>query len=740
MRRDLPESGVIMSEINEIDENKENNDNKENKEKRINSHKNRTINNESYKLMRSRLRGHTSVYLKFPIYYSILFIPFVVYTWLKDRQMCIVTSGIFVLYVLITLTLYFVDKKRYIKELVEFAADYSQIQRKLIKGIELPYGLIDTDGKMLWYNNALEKMCGSVEMKSIESVFPEIKMEIIDFSTEGERPSTYLTYDSKFYRVDFVKISLEEEFLNQNGMKEVHEELPEELPEGYDSGKYLIAVYFIDETEINRLTKENVDQKMVAGLIYLDNYDDALESVEDVRRALLIGLIDRKINKYFAAYNAVVRKLEKDKYFIAIKQKYVAALQSNKFSILDEVKGVNIGNEMAVTISIGLGVNGEEYTQNCEYSRIAIDLALGRGGDQAVVKDGEKIYFYGGKSKQVEKNTRVKARVKAHALRELLETKEKVIIMGHKIGDIDSLGSAIGILRAAKTLNKQAYIVINEITSSIRPMLDLLNQDEEYENVFINSEEARSVVDAGTAIVVVDVSRPGYVECPEILPKSKAVVVLDHHRRSSDIIENASLSYIEPYASSASEMVAEILQYFYDGIKIRVIEAEAMYAGIMIDTNNFSKNTGVRTFEAAAFLRKCGVDVTRIRQIFRDSMEDYKAKAKAISSAEVFDEKYAIAVCPSEGLDSPTVVGAQAANELLNIRGIKASFVLTEHNSKIYISARSTGDLSVQLIMEKLGGGGHLDTAGAQLENVSVSEAKEIVKKTVVTMVKEKEV
>ena len=739
--------GYCMSDMNEMEENTEKNTDINNKKAKS---------NESYKLMRSRLRGHASIYQKFPIYYSILFIPLVVYTWLKDKQMCIVTSSIFVLYVFITVTLYFVDKKRYIKELVEFATDYTQIQRRLIKGIELPYGLIDTDGKMLWYNNALENMCGNVEMKSIESVFHEIKMDIIDFNSENERPSTYLTYDSKFYRVDFVKIPLEEEFVSQNGKKHNtpasdeadSREVPQKEQKKKEkqqadiagTGRYLIAMYFFDETEINRLTKENADQKMVAGLIYLDNYDDALESVEDVRRSLLIGLIDRKINKYFATYNAVVRKLEKDKYFIAIKQKYVSALQSNKFSILDEVRGVNIGNEMAVTISIGLGVNGDEYTQNCEYSRIAIDLALGRGGDQAVVKDGEKIYFYGGKSKQVEKNTRVKARVKAHALRELLETKEKVIIMGHKIGDIDSLGSAIGILRAVKTLNKQAYIVINEITSSIRPMLDLLNQDEEYENVFINSEEARAIVDINTAIVVVDVSRPSYVECPEILLKSKAVVVLDHHRRSSDIIENASLSYIEPYASSASEMVAEILQYFYDGIKIRVIEAEAMYAGIMIDTNNFSKNTGVRTFEAAAFLRKCGVDVARIRQIFRDSMEDYKAKAKAISSAEVFDEKYAIAVCPSEGLDSPTVVGAQVANELLNIRGIKASFVLTEHNSRIYISARSTGDLSVQLIMEKLGGGGHLDTAGAQLENVSINEAKEIVKKTVIMMVREKDV
>ena len=312
--------------------------------------------------------------------------------------------------------------------------------------------------------------------------------------------------------------------------------------------------------------------------------------------------------------------------------------------------------------------------------------------------------------------------------------------MGHKIGDIDSLGSAVGIFRAAQTINKKAYIVINEITSSIRPMLEILTNESEYEDVFINSEDAIDIVDSNTAIVVVDVSRPSYVECPDILSKVKDVVILDHHRRSSEVIENASLSYIEPYASSASEMVAEILQYFYDGIKIMPYEAEAMYAGIMIDTNTFTKNTGVRTFEAAAFLRKCGVDVTHVKQLFRDSMDDYKAKAKTISSAEAFGDKFAISVCPSEGLDSPTVVGAQAANELLNISGIKASFVLTEHNGKIYVSARSMGDISVQLVMEQLGGGGHLDTAGAQLENVSLSEAKELIKGTVLKMLEEKEI
>lgn len=688
-------------------------------------------------IIKLKIQGKSSLYFHMPIYLCLILFGMAAWVFTNDMLLGGVIACILTVYLLITFLVYRYSKYRYLQELVEFATDYTQVQKRLIKDLELPYGLLDKSGRILWTNKSLAEIIPDTGFKSIFSVFESISENLLDFSDKSDEKSTNIHYNNSYYRAEISKIPIDENFKADQSI------LNEEASEDYDNSdeEYLIAIYLFDETEMRRLSKENVEQKMVAGLIYLDNYEDALESVEDVRRSLLIALIDRKINKYFTAYNGVIKKLEKDKYFLIIKQKYVSVLQSNKFSILDEVKGVNIGNEMDVTISIGLGVNGEEYTQNCEYSRIAIDLALGRGGDQAVVKDGEKIYFYGGKSKQVEKNTRVKARVKAHALRELLETKDKVIIMGHKIGDIDSFGSAIGIYRASKTINKKVHIVINEITTSIRPMMEKFIESDEYEeDIFIKSEQAMELVDANTVVVVVDVNRPSYVECPEILEKSKAIVVLDHHRQSSEVIENASLSYIEPYASSASEMVAEILQYFYDGIKIRSIEADAMYAGIMVDTNNFAKKTGVRTFEAAAFLRKCGADVTRVRKLFRDSIEDYRAKAETIQKAEIFNDVYAIAICPSEGIDSPTVVGAQASDELLNIRGIKASFVLTEHNNKVYVSARSIGELNVQLIMERLGGGGHLDTAGTQLENVSLSEAKKLIRETIDEMDTEGEI
>jgi c-di-AMP phosphodiesterase-like protein len=388
---------------------------------------------------------------------------------------------------------------------------------------------------------------------------------------------------------------------------------------------------------------------------------------------------------------------------------------------------------MAVTLSIGFGVNGSTYSQNYTYARTAIDLALGRGGDQAVVKDNDKISYYGGKTKQVEKSTRVKARVKAHALRELMESNDKVIVMGHKIGDVDSFGASIGIYRAAKTLNKKAYIVINEITTSVRPMLECFVNNQDYdEDMFVTSNEAMEIADNNTVVTIVDVNKPSYTECEELLKRGRAIVVLDHHRQGIESIENAVLSYVETYASSSCEMVAEILQYFDDAIKIKGVEADCLYAGIMIDTNNFMSKTGVRTFEAAAFLRRCGADVSRVRKMFRDDMVTYKARAEAVRNAEVYRE-FAISVCPGSGLESPTVVGAQASNELLNIIGVKASIVLTEYNGKIYVSARSIDEINVQLIMEKLGGGGHLNIAGAQLE-CNLGEAKSIIKETLDSM------
>lgn len=672
-----------------------------------------------------KVKGQLGIYMQWPLILSALLIIANLLIGAVDTVAGLVMCGFTVIYLLIALWLYFYKRRRMMAGLVEFSADYAWIQKQLLTEMNVPYAVADESGRILWMNQEFHELTGAEKnsRKSLTSVFPEVTKE--NFPQQDEGTSVHVSLGERNYRIDLKQVLVEE-----NSSREAEETLGAE-----NCQQKLYAVYLFDETEILKYKQEITNQKMVAGLIYLDNYEEALESVEEVRRSLLMALIDRKISKYIAGMNGVVKKLEKDKYFFTIKQQYVSGIQESRFSILEDVKTVNIGNEMSVTLSIGLGMNGETYSQNYDFARMAIDMALGRGGDQAVVKDGEKILYYGGKSQQLEKTTRVKARVKAHALRELLETKDRLLIMGHQRADIDSFGAAVGIYRIATSLNKKAHIVINEVTSSVRPMMDRFIGNGDYpDDLFLNGARAAELVDNNTILVVVDVNRPSIADAPELLRMVKGIVVLDHHRQSSEIIDNAVLSYVEPYASSTCEMVAEILQYIADGIKIKSAEADAMYAGIVIDTNNFTNQTGVRTFEAAAYLRRSGADITRVRKLFRDDMADYKAKAEAVRRAEVFEGAFAISECPSGDVTSPTIVAAQAANELLGIIGIKASVVLAEYNGTVYISARSIDEVNVQVMMEQLGGGGHRTIAGAQLKGASIEDAKERVKAVIKEM------
>lgn len=678
---------------------------------------------------KKKVKGQLGMYLKWPLILGTLVVLMNVIVGAMDVGAGL-AMGIFTLiYLMIAGFLYIYKRKRLLNGLVEFSADYAWVQKKLLTDLDLPYSVTDENGVILWMNDRFTELTKEEKgrTKSVTSLFPDITKE--DLAELKENASIHTSLGEKKYRIDLKPVMMEPE------------EQAEELFEPGQERKTLIAVYLFDETEILKYRQEINNQKMVAGLIYLDNYDEALESVEEVRRSLLMALIDRKINKYISGMTGVVKKLEKDKYFFAIKQRYVAELREQRFSILEEVKTVNIGNEMSVTLSIGLGMDGDTYGQNYEFARMAIDMALGRGGDQAVIKSAEKIEYFGGKSQQLEKTTRVKARVKAHALRELMENKDCLLIMGHKLGDIDSFGASVGIYRIATALNKKAHIVINDVTSSVRPMMErFLNNPDYPDDLFLNGEQAAELVDANTILVVVDVNRPSITDAPQLLRMVKTIVVLDHHRQSSEIIDNAVLSYVEPYASSACEMVAEVLQYIADGIKVKSQEADAMYAGIVIDTNNFNNQTGVRTFEAAAYLRRSGADITRVRKLFRDDMKDYQAKAQAVSKAEVYREVFAISECPFQGIENPTIVAAQAANELLEIKGIKASVVMCQYNATIYLSARSIDEVNVQVMMEKLGGGGHRAVAGAQLKGVTVEEAKERLKEAIDAMIEEGEV
>lgn len=671
--------------------------------------------------------GRLRSYLQWPIVIALMVIVMNILVYILDVRAGFLVSA-FGLCILIVLgILHFSYRPKIMNEMIYFATQYGQIQKTLLKELDIPYALLDYDGRIIWMNLEFSHAVGKDEgyKKNIINLFPEIDSHVLP--AKKERAELHLTFGERDYRVELKKVSVKELMDSVN------------IVDGEAGGTYMIAMYLFDETELRHYILENQNQKLVAGMIYLDNYDEALESLEEVRRSLLVALVDRKISKYISGLDGIVRKTETDKYFIVLNNKSLKELESNRFSLLEEVKAVNIGNEMKVTLSIGIGVNGSTYNQNCEFARVAIELALGRGGDQAVVKDSEKISYYGGKSQQMEKSTRVKARVKAHALREFIGSKDRVVVMGHKNTDIDSFGAAIGVYCAGKMMGKKVHIVLSEISASIRSWVALYQDNSDYpEDMFVNHQQAINLVDDNTVVIVVDTNRPSMTECPELLEQTKTIVVLDHHRQSSEVIQNAVLSYIEPYASSACEMIAEVLQYFTDGaVKLKSQEADCIYAGIIIDTNNYVAKTGVRTFEAAAFLRRCGADVTRVRKMFRNDMDSYKARAEAVRHAEVFAECYAISSCPSDGLESPTVVGAQAANELLNIIGIKASFVITDYRNTIYISARAIDEVNVQLIMERLGGGGHLNIAGAQLKDTTVEATKNLIKATIQKMTEE---
>ena len=676
-----------------------------------------------------KLRGHLKHLTRWPLYLTVLLIALNVLVYMIDCKAGLVVTLGTLIYAACAVGILLYHRPQMFNDLIAFASQYEVLEKRVLEDLALPYAVMDMEGRMIWSNKEFSELTGKDQYyrKNVNTIFADVTPDKLPVSEEQDISEISTQVGDRIYRISMQRIRLGEDM--------VHAKILEDLPETTS----LIAMYLYDETELREYMQANEDNKLVLALAYLDNYEEALESVEDVRRSLLIALIDRKITRYFSNYDGLVKKLEKDKYFLIMRQSSLEALKAQKFHILDEVKTVNIGNEMTVTLSIGIGLNAANYLQNYEYCRIAIEMALGRGGDQVVIKNGDNITYFGGKSQQMEKTTRVKARVKAQALKEFMSTKERVVVMGHKITDVDALGAAIGIYRAGKTLGKPVHIVVNDPSTSIRPLIAGYLNNPEYEpSMFIDREQAMELVDDNTVVVVVDTNKPSYTECQDLLYMTKTVVVLDHHRRGNEIIENAVLSYVEPYASSTCEMVAEILQYFSDDLRLRNIEADCIYAGIIIDTNNFITRAGVRTFEAAAFLRRSGADMTRVRKMLRDNFDSYKAKAEAVRSAEIYRECFAIAVCPSEGLESPTVVGAQAANELLNIAGVKASFVLTTYNREVYISARAIDEINVQLMMEKMGGGGHINIAGAQVKE-SIENVKEMLKGIIDEMYQEED-
>ena len=619
----------------------------------------------------------------------------------ESKVVVLIGAGVGIVFVLI---IYLSYNGSITKALTEFAMSTHDKQVQLATELDIPYAILDEKNSVAWENEKFKKVFQGEGQKLLNDILQEKGTPSTDNKEEYD-----CIYRDRKYKVVIESMQLD--------------------------GEPALACFFYDETAYRDLLKKYDNDLTVVGLIYLDNYEEAMESIEEVKRSLLIALVDRKVSKYISDLDGIVKKPEKDKYIFLIKKMYLSQLESERFDILEEVKKVNIGNEMNITASIGAGIGSDSLSGNYELARGAIDMALARGGDQAVVKDGDAIRYYGGKSMSVEKNTKVKARVKAQAFREIIESSDKLIIMGHRMLDIDCLGSAIGIWRMANTFGKKAYILANEKSPSLEPMLTRFTSSDYPEDMFVDNAKAMDLVTEDTALVVVDVNRPSFTGAPELLDVVSNVVVFDHHRQGSEKIEHTTLSYIEPFASSTSEMVTEIIQYISDKVRLRPTEADALYAGMVIDTYNFTNQAGVRTFEAAAFLRKNGADVTRVRKLFRDDIEDYKIKAEAIHNAQIYRDAYAMTECKAAGLESPTIIGAQTANELLDINGVKASLVFTEYDGKVFISARSIDEVNVQLIMEKLGGGGHRSIAGAQLESVSVIQAMDVAKAVIEEMI-----
>ncbi|ABW20330.1 DHH family phosphoesterase [Alkaliphilus oremlandii] len=613
--------------------------------------------------------------------------------------------GIFLLAYLIyyNLKISNIRREEWTKYIEGLSSDIDSATKYAVLNLPIPLTIVEFDGTITWYNRKFLEVLDTKDLleKDIQDIIPNFDLRNL-LQTENEL-SEVMNINNKYFKVVY------------NIVK---------LPKGHTSN-YIIMLYWIDVTKFEELAKKYYREQMVVGLIQVDNYDEVMQSTEEMRRPLVGAEIEHRLNLWAGKINGFIRKYSKDKFMVIFQHEYLEKLEQKKFEIIDEIREINQGNTMPITLSIGIGVYGENALQTWNFANGAKDLALGRGGDQVAVKKGDKISFYGGKAKAVEKRTKVKARVVSHALRELIDQSTNVIVMGHKISDLDAFGSALGIYRAAKNRGKDAYIVLNGSNPSIEGLLDRIYEIEEYNSVIISCDEAKVKTLRTSLLVVVDTHRPNFTECPELLKISDKIVLIDHHRKGTDFIENAVLNYHETYASSTSELVTELLSYMEEKISMPPIEADALLAGIAVDTKNFTFKTGVRTFEAASILRRAGADTTSVKQLFEDEFNTIITRADVIRRAEIIYQTIAISTVEDISRASQ-LIAAQAADELLDARGITASFVLgRKDDTMVFISGRSMGDINVQVILEKLGGGGHMTIAGAQIEGISMEEAKE---------------
>lgn len=622
-----------------------------------------------------------------------------------------------IIYVLVLWYTYFANNKRkneISEKLQDLILSVDTAAKSTLINSPFPLIVLETDGNIIWRSSKFVSEFENVDMNPyIDDLITEIKkdidnkknVQVLKHAKTSQLVERQVKIENKTYRISgkYVK--------SRNNEKKNQDE-------------YMLMLYFIDVTENLTLKQKYQDSRSCVEIIMIDNYEENMQLLDSEEKPQIIAEIDKAIYEWVNESNGVLIKSDRDRYVCVFEQRYLKNIKEDKFSILDKIKEVDTREKVQFTLSIAVSNEGDTNKDKYKSAQVAMDLVLGRGGDQAVVRENEIYRFFGGRAQEVEKRTKVKARVVAHALENLIKESDKVMIMGHTNPDIDAMGSSMGIYRLAKSMNKNAYIINSTIGTALENFKEELAKDSEYEDVLISKEVAIENVEENTLLVIVDTHKKNYVESQELLKKTKKIVIIDHHRRSADYIEDVTLTFQEVYASSAAELVTELLQYTETKVNLKTIEAESLYAGIMMDTKNFTFKTGVRTFEAAAYLRKCGVDIIRVKKWFQSDLISFNKIAGIVKSAEIVNNTIAIAINPMKEKDT-SIVCAKAADELLTISDITASFVLGQMDDKICISGRSIGDVNVQVILEKLGGGGHITLAGAQVEGKTIEEVKQ---------------
>lgn len=675
---------------------------------------------------RRNSKGILNLYLNWPIILGIYLIFAEVVIYIFDSYAALIILPFLVIYLIVALYLKAVKYNNLNPAIMKLAENISNKQRIYFSKIDLPHAVLDLEGRIIWANDKfLDISKSAVVGKNIKDTFPDLNKGIVS-NLSNEKIDLLTNLGDNKYKVHLRMVDL-----NELGGEEVRRL--------YTGSDRVIMLYLYDETEYYLLKQENDNNKQVTGFIYIDNYYEVAENMEDSKASMLIAMVDRKLTRYISYNSGILKKLEKDKYFFVTTKKDIEDMMEDKFSILDQTKEIIGGDNIPLTLSIGVGYEGKSIESNHELARVAIDMALGRGGDQAVVKRGQETVYFGGKSASNTTNVRVRARVKATSFRETLDTKDKVLVMGHKNGDFDSFGACIGVYIMAKHLGKGVHIVVNSLTNAVEEMRKKFVDSNAYdEDMFMSGDEALAFADENTLLIVVDHNTSKISDEVRLFDKDLDLVVFDHHRISQNSIHDATLSYIDAGASSTCELVSEIMTYFDDRLKVKPLEADTMLAGIMIDTMYFTFQTSAKTFDAAAFLRKRGADSDRVRKLLRVDFSFEKLKNEIVSKAENYRNGYAIAILDEVDYSiEESVAKAEIANELINIKDVKASFVLSKEEDKYAISSRSIDDVNVQVLMEKLGGGGHRSSAGAVIEAESFENAVNKVKTVIDQFVEE---